>query len=116
LNTVTGVGLGPVFTPSPASCRRTLTMSTGWITVVAVMPARPPLMKGSAARMKGVWRRSAVAFLGFSAAFDIVFEASERTDSEVCFAFSSAREAGILSDWVVAVEDMILSVTCPVCE
>jgi hypothetical protein len=68
-------------------------------------------MKGSAARMKGVWRRSAVAFLGFSAAFDIVFEASERTDSEVCFAFSSAREAGILSDWVVAVEDMVLSVT-----
>lgn len=33
-------------------------MSIGWMTVVAAMPARPPLMKGSAGRMYGL-RKSA---------------------------------------------------------
>lgn len=45
-----GEGRGPVLAPSPASWRRTLTMSMGCITVVAVMPARPPLMKGMKVR------------------------------------------------------------------
>lgn len=53
-------------------------------------------MNGSAPRMKGVWRKSVVAFLGFSAAFDIAEDASNRTASEDCFAFSRARAAGIL--------------------
>jgi hypothetical protein len=44
-----------------------------------------------------------VAALGFSAAFFMTAEVSVRTDSEVCFAESSAREAGILR---VAAVDM----------
>lgn len=71
-------------------------MSTGWITVVAVMPAIPPFTKGSAARINGVCRKSAVAFLGFSAALDMAEDVSFRTASEDCFAFSRARAAGIL--------------------
>ena len=58
------MGLGPVRIPSPASWRRTLIMSMGWMTVVAVMPARPPLMKGRAARMSGVWRMSFLTAMG----------------------------------------------------
>lgn len=38
-------------------------MSMGWMTVVAVMPPRPPLMKGRAARIQGLWRRSFFAAL-----------------------------------------------------
>lgn len=73
------------------------------MTVVAVMPARPPFIKGSAARIKGVWKKSAVAFFGFSAALDMAEDASLNTVSEDCFAFSRARAAGILKLWVVAV-------------
>lgn len=70
----------------------------------------PPLMKGNAARMKGVWRKSVVAFLGFSAAFDIAFDASLSTASEDCFAFSRARAAGILNgEEAVTVVDMVVS-------
>jgi len=70
-------------------------------------------MKGRAARMKGVWRKSAVTFLGFSAALDMADEASLRTASEDCFAFSRARAAGILRVWelTAAVVDISLSVT-----
>lgn len=55
----------------------------------------PPLMKGSATRTKGVWRKLWVACLGFSAAFFMTAEASARAASEVCFAVSIAREGGI---------------------
>ena len=58
-----GEGLGPDFTPSPASCKRTFIMSMGWMAVVATMPARPPLMKGRAARTRGVWRKSVFVLL-----------------------------------------------------
>lgn len=51
LVTAMGEGLGPVFPPSPASCIRTLTMSIGWMKVVATMPLMPPLTKGRAARV-----------------------------------------------------------------
>ena len=51
LVTESGVARGPVLMPSPASCSRTFIMSMGWMHVVAVMPARPPLMKGRAARV-----------------------------------------------------------------
>lgn len=62
--------------------------------------------------MNGVWRKSEVAFLGFSAALDMADEASERTVSDVCFAFSRARAAGILKVWeAVAVVDMVVSHT-----
>jgi hypothetical protein len=119
-----GVDLGPVLTPSPASCKRTFIMSTGWMTVVAVMPARPPLTKGRAARIKGVWRKSVVALRGFSAAFDMALEASLRTASEDCFAFSRARAGGILKAEVVseaggdmAVSDDVFVLLCRVmCE
>ncbi|KAK0743187.1 hypothetical protein B0T18DRAFT_414654 [Schizothecium vesticola] len=40
---------------------RTLTMSTGWMTVVATMPLSPPLMKGRTARTAGVWRKPLTA-------------------------------------------------------
>jgi hypothetical protein len=53
--------------------------------------------------MKGVWRNVDVAAFGFSAAFFMTAEVSVRTDSEVCFAESKAREAGILR---VAAVDM----------
>ena len=66
--TESGVGRGPVFAPSPASWIRTLIMSTGWTTVVAVMPASPPLTNGSTARTNGVCRKSDVVFFGFSVA------------------------------------------------
>jgi len=86
-------------------------MSTGWMTEVAVMPARPPFMKGSAARINGVWRKSAVAFLGFSAALDMVSEASFNMVSEPCLAFSRARAEGILKVEVETVLVMLVSVT-----
>ena len=35
--------------PVAPSCRRTLTMSIGWITLVAIIPERPPLTNGLAA-------------------------------------------------------------------
>ena len=56
--TDSGVGRGPVLTPSPASWIRTLIMSTGWMTAVAVMPARPPLTNGKIARTNGLCRKS----------------------------------------------------------
>ncbi len=59
-----GVGFGPVLAPSPASWRRTLIMSMGWMTVVATMPAVPPFMNGRAALMTGVWRKSFLAAMG----------------------------------------------------
>jgi VanZ family protein len=37
---------------------RTLTISTGWIMDVAIIPAAPPLMKGRAAAMAGCLRIS----------------------------------------------------------
>lgn len=43
--------------PSPESWRRTFIMSMGWMAVVAVMPARPPLRKGRRRRTVGFWRR-----------------------------------------------------------
>lgn len=64
-------------------------------------------MNGSAARMKGVWRNVEVAAFGFSAAFFMAAEVSVMTDSEVCFAESRAREAGILKV-AVAVVDMVV--------
>lgn len=64
--------------------------------------------------MKGVCRKSDVAFLGFSAALDMAEDASLSTVSEDCFAFSRARAAGILKDCEVvearvAVVDMAVS-------
>ena len=77
-------------------------------------------MNGKAARIKGVCRKSVVAFLGFSAALDIADEASLRTASEDCFAFSRARAAGILKVCVEteAVVDMAVShqVSPQICE
>ena len=70
-------------------------MSTGWITVVAVIPARPPFMKGSAARMKGVWRKSFLVLMGFSAADFMAAEVSLRRLSVEAFAESRARVGGI---------------------
>lgn len=59
-----------------------------------------------------------VACLGFSAALDMAEDASERTASEVCFAFSTAREAVILKgaedvEEGKAIEDMVISDCCP---
>lgn len=77
-------------------------------------------MNGKAARINGVCKKSEVAFLGFSAALDIADEASLRTASEDCFAFSRARAAGILRDCVEteAVVDMAVSHLLPplICE
>lgn len=56
-------GRGPPAVPSPASWSRTLIMSTGWTHVVATIPARPPFMKGSAARMAG-WCKMPVGAAG----------------------------------------------------
>jgi hypothetical protein len=84
-----------------------LIMSTGWITVVAVMPARPPLTKGRATRIKGVCRKLVVACFGFSAADFMAEEASERTASLDCFALSRARVAGILMVADMAVRSAI---------
>ena len=86
-----GVGFGPVLAPSPASCNRTFIMSMGWMTVVATMPATPPLMKGRAPRMSGVCRKSVFAatgsFLAVSAMRFVVSIASEvllRAASAAC--------------------------------
>lgn len=79
------------------------------------MPARPPLMKGSEARIMGVWRMLEVACLGFSAADFMAAEASVRTVSEVCFADSRARLAGIFMEGAAAAAavDMVVGSELP---
>ena len=59
LVTLSGVGLGPVLMPSPASCNRTFIMSMGWMQVVANIPDRPPLTKGSSSRVVGLCKTTA---------------------------------------------------------
>lgn len=97
-----GVGLGPVLTPSPASWRRTLIMSIGWMQKVAAMPLRPPLMNGRAVRMAEVCKKSAVACFGFSAAdlmeagaSPIASLAEVRTASDFRLAASMAWEPAL---------------------
>ena len=72
------------------------------------MPARPPLMKGRAPRMSGVWRRSLLAFLGFSAAdfmtagaSETVSLAAERPDFAWLFNASTAEELIVTDVWVL---------------
>lgn len=67
-----GVGLGPVLAPSPASWRRTLIISMGWMTVVATIPATPPFMNGRAPLMRGVWRKSFLAAMGSALAVSAI--------------------------------------------
>ena len=83
--TANGLVLGPDAVPSPASWIRTLTMSTGCMTVVATMPLMPPLMKGSAALMSGVWRMSLATVTPSPFAAFMTSEVLFRADSAACF-------------------------------
>ena len=69
------------------------------------MPAIPPFMKGSAARITGVWRKSVVARFGFSVADFMIASAScndpfAEVSAEVdcCFASSTMAVAGIVEE------------------
>ena len=64
-------------------------MSIGWIHAVAAMPERPPLMKGNAPRIKGVWRKSSFACTGLLTASEAIFFVSSAAAWAVSFTRST---------------------------
>ena len=73
-------------------------------------------MKGSAARMKGVWRKSFLVLIGFSAADFIAAEVSLSRVSVEAFAESRARVGGIfIADMVLGIE-WVSKKVCMSCE
>ena len=59
-----GEGRGREREPGLESWSRTFIMSIGWMAVVAVMPARPPFMKGRRGRRVGLWNREEAVEVG----------------------------------------------------
>ena len=77
-------------------------MSTGWMTVVATMPAAPPLTKGRAVRMNGERRASCVACLGLSLAFSSAAGVSAATSLAVLTAASAFLLAASTAELILS--------------